>query len=90
MWQDPDREVATMVPIEERPTGYFVRYVVGCWALVVLFAMLTVYSQGISRIFAAVAAVCGLVGASILMLATRRLVGSRTASDGRPPSDRSS
>ena len=74
-----------MVPIEERPTGYFVRYVVACWAFFVLFAVLTVSSQGISRIFAAVAAICGLVAAIILTLATRRLVSSGTVSDGRPP-----
>jgi hypothetical protein len=62
-------------------------HVVARWAFFVLFAVLTLSSQGISRMFAAVAAICGLVAAIILTLATRRVIGSRTVSDGRPPSD---
>lgn len=83
--QPTDNEAGNRESVDQRPTTFVVKYVVACWAFFVLFAVLTVSSQGISRIFAAVAAICGLVAAIILTLATRRLVSSGTVSDGRPP-----
>jgi len=67
-----------MEPVEERPVRFFVRYVLLCWGLVVLFAGITVFATGGSRFLSAAACICFLVVAVIVTAATRRVLGRRT------------